>query len=218
MTLRSVASRRYRLLCPIARTLDHVGDRWALLILRDVHAGPVRHKDLASGLTGIPSNVLATRLKELVADGLVQQTTSEHGASLYELTTLGEATGPLLFELSRFGTRLPADEESLAPGNLRLAAVTLKEALSRVAGDSELHVEIRIDGQPLDIQEQAGCVRVRYRSAQNPQAVISVPYEAMIAYGDGQIAPEAFTRHLAVEGDAEVASRFLQRLERAMKA
>lgn len=213
-----MSNRRYRLLCPISRALDHVGDRWALLILRDLHAGPVRHKDLATSLSGIPSNLLAKRLKELAASGLVEKTTSEHGVPLYALTDLGEATGPLLFELSRLGTQFPADAEPRAPGSLRLAAVTLKEALSRVPDDTELHVELRIDGQPLDIRAHPGRVRVRYRAARAPQAVISVPYEPMIAYGDGRITQEAFGQHIAVDGDAEVAGRFLQRLERAMQS
>ena len=141
--------RSYNLLCPISRALDHVVDRWALLILRDMHAGPVRHKDLATGLTGISSNLLATRLKELVANGLVEKKPNEHYVPLYGLTELGEATGPVLFELSKLGTRFPPNENPRPPGNLRLAAVTLKEALSRVPDDSELHVELRIDGKPL---------------------------------------------------------------------
>lgn len=211
-----MSSRRYRLLCPISRALDHVGDRWTLLILRDLHAGPVRHKDLAVGLTGVPSNVLATRLKQLVEDNLVQKTMSEHGVPLYSLTDLGEATGPILFELSRLGTRFPAEAEPRAPGNLRLAAVTLKEALSRTPDDLDLHVELRIDGQSLDVHAHKSRVQVRYRAAQEPQAVISVPYEQMIAYADGRITQDVFGQHVAIEGDAEVAARFLQRLERAM--
>jgi DNA-binding HxlR family transcriptional regulator len=211
-----MSSRRYRLLCPISRALDRVGDRWTLLILRDLHAGPVRHKDLAKGLTGIPSNLLATRLKELVTDGLVQKTTSEHGVPLYSLTDIGEATAPVLFELSKLGTHFPADVDTRAPGNLRLAAVTLKEALSRVPDDSETHVELRIDGESLDIHTHQGRVRVRYGAAQNPQAVISVPYEPMIAFADGRLEQEAYMQQIAVDGDSEVAVRFLQRLGRAM--
>lgn len=108
--------------------------------------------------------------------------------------------------------------EPRAPGNLRLAAVTLKEALSQVADVSELHVELRIDGEPLDIHAHQGRVRVRYRAARAPQAVISVPYEPMIAYGDGRITQVAFGQHVAVDGDAGAAGRFLQRLERAMQS
>ena len=212
-----MSNRRYRLLCPISRALDHVGDRWTLLILRDLHAGPVRHKDLAAGLTGIPSNLLATRLKALVADDLVEKKSGEHGVPLYELTELGEATGPVLFELSKLGTRFPADDDTRPPGNVRLAAVFLKEALSRVPDDTELHVEFRIGGKPLDILAHEGRVRVLYRPATEPQAVISVPYEQMIAYGDGRIAQQAFGQFVTVDGDTEVAAQFFQRLERALQ-
>ncbi len=212
-----MSNRRYRLLCPVSRALDHVGDRWTLLILRDLHAGPVRHKELAAGLTGIPSNVLATRLKELVADGLVEKMTGEHDVPLYALTDLGEATGPVLFELSKLGTRFAADEEPRPPGNLRLAAVFLKEAMSRVPDDAKLHVELRIGGESLDIHAHEGRVRVLYRPATEPQAVISVPYEQMIAYGDGRITQEAFGQFITVDGDAEIAGQFLQRLERAIQ-
>lgn len=212
-----MTERRYHLLCPMSRALDYVGDRWALLILRDLHAGPVRHKDLANGLTGIPSNLLATRLKELVANGLVEKKLNEHEVSLYELTELGEATGPVLFELSKLGTRFPPDENPRPPGNLRLAAVTLKQALSQAPDNFQLHVELRIDGKPLDIQALEGEVRVQYRSATEPQAVISVPYESMIAYADRRITQEAFEQLITVDGDMEIAGRFLQRLARAMQ-
>jgi len=122
-----------------------------------------------------------------------------------------------LFELSKLGARFPADEDPHPPGNLRLAAVTLKEAMSRVPADSELHVELRIDGEPLDIHAHEGRVRVHYRPATELQAVILVPYEPMIAYGDGRIAQEAIGQFITVDGDAEVAGRFLQGLERAMR-
>ena len=63
--------RSYKLLCPIARGLDRIGDRWTLLILRDLHAGPARFSDLQRGLTGIAANLLADRLAKLVTDGLI---------------------------------------------------------------------------------------------------------------------------------------------------
>ena len=75
------AKRRYRLLCPIARALDVVGDRWALLILRDLHAGPARFHDLETGL-GIATNLLTTRLIELTDAGLIERST-DAGRGVY---------------------------------------------------------------------------------------------------------------------------------------
>jgi hypothetical protein len=63
------STRSYNLLCPISRALDHIGDRWTLLILRDLYAGPARFKDLQTGLAGIASNLLSDRLHALEASG-----------------------------------------------------------------------------------------------------------------------------------------------------
>ena len=89
------------------------------------------------------------------------------------------------------------------------------KALARVLDDPEMHVELRIGGEPLDIYTHQGRVRVRYASAMEPQAVISVPYEPLVAYADGRITQVAFGQYLTVDGDAAVAGRFLQRLARA---
>ena len=115
--------RRYRLLCPIARALDRVGDRWTLLVLRDLHAGPARFSDLQT-LPGIASNLLTNRLRQLEDDGLVRRRNAEYGTTVYELTELGSRTGDLLFELAKFGgpgdpaPRKPANDRGHAPSCL----------------------------------------------------------------------------------------------------
>ena len=98
-------ARRYRLLCPIARALDRVGDRWTLILLRDLHAGPARFSDLQT-LPGIASNLLTNRLRQLEEDGLIRRRTGEYGTTLYELTALGEETANLLFKLAALRPRL----------------------------------------------------------------------------------------------------------------
>src|SRR5215467_14635214 len=111
-------TRRYRLLCPIARALDRLGDRWALLILRDLHAGPARFGELLDGLTGIASNLLTTRVDELAAANLIHKTVGPHNVAVYALTPLGAHTANLLYELAAFGSRLPPDGDVRPPGNL----------------------------------------------------------------------------------------------------
>lgn len=118
------AKRRYRLLCPIARALDVVGDRWALLILRDLRAGPARFDDLETGL-GIATNLLTTRLNELTDAGLIERST-DAGRGFYELTAVGRSTDRLLWELSRFGAQLDPDPDPREPGNLRTIALPLR--------------------------------------------------------------------------------------------
>ena len=164
--------RSYRLLCPIARALDRVGDRWSLLVLRDLHAGPARFGDLAS-LPGLATNLLSARLTTLQDDGLIQKRSDEHGAMVYELTDDGRATAPLLFELAAFGSRFPPPSEIRRPGNLRTVAVTLKEALRRVAADRSARVELVVDDEPFAIAIAHGSVDVVHRA--DPQAPLSPP-------------------------------------------
>lgn len=186
-------SRRYKLLCPIARGLDRVGDRWTLLILRDLHAGPARFSDLQGGLTGIASNLLTDRLQQLVDDGLVQKRQGEFGVALYELTPLGTKTRALLFELALFGGRFPPDEVPRRPGNLRTIAITLSSACQRVVTDDlRFEAEIIVDGERFTLSVLDGRVDMRSGAANSPDVIMTTSYEPMIAASEGEISMEAF--------------------------
>lgn len=100
----------------------------------------------------------------------------------------------------------------------RLAVVTLQQPLSRAPSDDPLHVELRIDGEPLEIRARPGDVQVRYGAASEPQAVISVPYEPMIAHADSRISQEEFQAQVTVEGSQEAAFALFQRLEQGLQA
>ncbi len=185
--------RTYRLLCPIARALDKVGDRWTLLILRDLHAGPARFSELQHGLTGLASNLLTSRLRQMMDDGLIRHVLGAHGAQLYELTAEGEATAPLLFELGNYGSRFPPDEDIRRPGNLRTVVVYLQESLRRsVAPDSNAAAELVIDDESFAVRIDAGRVSVRYEAYPEAPVSISMDYEAMIDAVDGRMLPEEF--------------------------
>ena len=165
-------SRSYNLLCPISRALDHVGDRWALLVLRDLHAGPARFKDLQTGLTGIASNLLADRLQALEASGLVQKIQSEFGVSLYSLTRPGEKTDQLLFELARFGGQMPHPSKIRKPGNLRTVAVSLGTACKRSVGpDHNFTATLMIDQEAFQMTARNADVQMRAGEAENPDVV-----------------------------------------------
>jgi DNA-binding HxlR family transcriptional regulator len=121
--------KRYDQYCPIAYSLGLVGERWTLLVVRELFYGPKRYTDLAAHLPGIGTNVLADRLKELEAAGLVEKRKLPPPAAstVYELTAMGQALRPVLHELARFGARLmgppPPDalEEGWLLGSLDLA-------------------------------------------------------------------------------------------------
>src|SRR6266849_1442178 len=99
--------KHYGQACAIARALDVVGDRWSLLLVRELTLGPRRYRDLATGLPGIPSNVLAARLKDLQAAGVVTRRTlpAPTDVTVYELTDAGRALQPALTELLDWGLR-----------------------------------------------------------------------------------------------------------------
>lgn len=108
----------YAQLCGIATALDVVGDRWSLLILRDLMVGPLRFGDLAEGLPGIGTNTLTARLKHLESTGVVRRRLLElpDRGTVYELTPYGRELEPVMLALGRWGTRsmhrLPADAAS----------------------------------------------------------------------------------------------------------
>jgi DNA-binding HxlR family transcriptional regulator len=185
--------RRYKLLCPIARALDRVGDRWTLLILRDLHAGPARYSDLQSGLAGIASNLLTDRLQQLIDDGLVVKRDGEYGVTLYALTDLGASTGDLLFELAMFGGRFQPDEEPRRPGNLRTIVVTMRTAIQRIAtSDLSFDAELVVDGERFALSVHDGSVEMRAGAARSPDVVMESSYEPMIAVSEGEMAMEQF--------------------------
>ncbi|MBA2332180.1 MAG: winged helix-turn-helix transcriptional regulator [Actinobacteria bacterium] len=131
--------KRYDQYCPIAHSLGLVGERWSLLVVRELMDGPKRYTDLVDGLPGIGTNILASRLRDLEAGGIVQKTKLPPPAAstVYELTECGHGLLPVLHELARWGARTlgPPVEGSLRPGWLRNA---LEIALSPVAGTGRI--------------------------------------------------------------------------------
>lgn len=212
-------ARHYRLLCPIARALDRLGDRWTLLILRDLHAGPARFTDLQLGLPGLAPNLLTTRLRELEEHGLVVRRDMPFDVIAYDLTELGQATAPLLFELAVLGSRFPPGEDLVRPGNLRTAAVTLKVALQRVTEpDLEAVAELRIDDEPFELRIQNGRVDVKYGPAVEPGVVLGFDYEPMVAAADGRLSMDKFAaKHAEIrEGDKRLGKKLLTLMASAM--
>ena len=106
--------------CPIAHSLGLVGERWTLLVVRELLHGPKRYTDLADNLPGIGTNILALRLKELEGGGIVEKKKlpPPFASTVYELTPAGRELRPVLHELARFGARLmgPPPPDALAEG------------------------------------------------------------------------------------------------------
>jgi DNA-binding HxlR family transcriptional regulator len=109
--IRYVSGKTYNDPCGVARALDLVGERWALLIIRELLLGPKRFSDLSRGLPGISQNVLSQRLRGLEHAGIVRRGRlgPPAGVSAYELTDLGARLEPVLLALAGWGSRLPLE-------------------------------------------------------------------------------------------------------------
>jgi DNA-binding HxlR family transcriptional regulator len=113
--------KRYEQYCPMAHALDLVGDRWALLVVRELMHGPKRYTDLVDHLPGIGSNILAARLRDLERNGVVTRRTLPPPAAskVYELTDYGRELRPAMHELALWGARSlgpPTDNDELFEG------------------------------------------------------------------------------------------------------
>jgi len=190
--------RPYQLLCPIARALDVVGDRWTLLILRDLHAGPARFQQLQEGL-GVATNLLSTRLAELTASELIHKIDVDgHGA--YALTDLGRHTDMLLWELSQFGGLLEPEADPRKPGNLRTIALPLRIVLSAVEDRPNLTVRLIIDDETFTILSTPDHVVVEYGETAAPtDLVVRTDYVGFLDLAEGRMSPDEFgAEHLEI--------------------
>ena len=186
-------TRSYKLLCPIARALDRVGDRWTLLILRDLHAGPARFSDLQRGLTGIAANLLTERLVKLTDDGLARKTAGAHGASVYELTELGKRTSDVILDLALLGGRFAPDSEVVPPGNLRTVATTLGAAAKRVASSHmSFDAAFVVDGEEMHLRARGKETEMLYETCRDPDLVFATDYLSLLGVTEGDIDPEVF--------------------------
>ncbi|MBA3348242.1 MAG: helix-turn-helix transcriptional regulator [Actinobacteria bacterium] len=150
-------SKRYDQYCPIAHALGTVGERWTLLVVRDLLNGPKRYTDLAASLPGIGTNILAARLKELEANGLVEKRKLPPPAAstVYELTSYGRDLRPVLHELSRWGARSlgPPSPDALEEGwlvgalDLALSPLAVPGKLAFRVGAEEASL---VDGLPVE--------------------------------------------------------------------
>jgi len=113
--------KRYEQYCPMAHALDLVGDRWALLVIRELMHGPKRYTDLVDHLPGIGTNILAVRLRDLERNGVVTRRTLPPPAAskVYELSEYGRELRPAMHELAMWGARSlgpPTDKDELFEG------------------------------------------------------------------------------------------------------
>ena len=140
-----MARRSYDQYCGLARALDVLGERWTLLIVRNLLLGPQRYSELLRGLPGITTNLLAKRLQEMEAEGLIERGDGVSDAAAYRLTPVGRDLEPAIHALGRWGWRRMGKPSSRDRRSIEWLLVSLRR---RYRGGVTLSVELEADGEP----------------------------------------------------------------------
>lgn len=207
-------NKSYDQFCALAHALDVIGERWTLLVIRELLTGPRRYKDLVQGLPSISTNLLSERLKSLEQQGVLCRRVlpPPAGCTVYELTSLGQALETSMLELGRWGSRwLPtASEDDALPsvGSIALAikAFFRPELARRVNETYELH----LGDEVVQVRIKKGEIQVRQGAALKPDVILYTEMQTFLRLFTGQIKPDkAISRKLIqVEGDPGAVSRF----------
>ena len=139
-----MSRRSYAHYCAVSRALDLVGDRWSLLVVRELCSGPRRYSDLFADLPGISTDMLAVRLKELERDGILTRTKAGPRATtaLYELTDVGHSLRPVLEALSAFGIEHLGDRRPTDAVRAHWFALPLGKIIAEHHGTGTVNVRV----------------------------------------------------------------------------
>lgn len=170
-----MVKRSYSQYCPVAEALDVVGERWTLLIVRELLSGPARFTDLERALPGIAPNLLSSRLREMEDGGLVarRQLPPPAARTVYELTDEGRSLDTVLRALGRWGIQRlgpPAESDDVTPG------IAVRSGLMMYArgGRPERVYAVVVDEQPFTIRVADGAVELRSGAPDDPDLTLVV--------------------------------------------
>jgi len=204
--------RRYDDACATAHAMDLVGERWALLVIRELMFGPKRFSDLRTDLPGISANVLTQRLEGLEAAGIVKRRKlpPPTPVQLYELTEWGAEAEPIFQSLGRWAARSPLHDPTLpfSASSLFLSFRTMFDPAR--AGGLEASIGFRIGKERFVVRIAEGRLTAERRAFQRADVVFAgtAATIAAVVYGGVPTAAMIEAGALAIEGDQALAERF----------
>lgn len=211
-----MTTRTYEDACGIARTLDVIGERWALLVVRELIFGPKRFTDLRAGLRGISQNVLSQRLKDLETAGVVQRTLLGPPASsqVYELTAHGRALEPALVAMSRWGALTPPPPDAEMSNDA--FALALKALFVPEPGRFTGRVRLKLVRDAFDIEVGDDTIDVSRSSTADPAIVVDASESVLraVIFRRRTLDDALEAGELHVLGDAKGAAAFFLRFAR----
>lgn len=201
-----MAVRTYGQYCGLAAAMDLVGQRWAMLLVRDLSPGPRRFTDLFEGLPGIATDVLAERLRALEAAGVVRHRTVKHPvpAKVYELTTSGEELSSIARDLGGWGARLlPVAGSTEARLHPRWA---LQSMASGYRGGMPGGVYgVVVDDDELSVVVDGPAARVKYGTSGTPLLTVRCDVRQFFTIARDPTKVRTARRGLSIEGSVEQA-------------
>lgn len=211
----SDSKRSYAQFCAVARALDLVGERWTLLLVRDLMLGPKRFKDLLKELPGIGTNLLSERLKGLEASGILAKRVlpPPAGSTVYELTDVGRGLEPVVFALGRWGHQFlyPRKRgENVHPGWFVVSLrATFRPSL---AAGERLALQLNVNGQPFEVAVEDGAARITAGAAARRDATLTTDVDSLIALVAGDLSPDQAlgSGRLQLDGDRSRLERFVE--------
>ena len=199
-------NRSYGDQCGVARSLDVIGERWALLIVRELLLGPKRFNDLLAGLAGASPNVISQRLRELTGNGVIRHRDLGPPARVrvYELTDWGRDLEPVVLHLGQWGTRAPL------PEGARWGLDSLLLALQATADPAVVNgrYELRVGPEVFTVDGTSGSVRVRRGTADRPDGALTTDADTLhaVALGKRPIADTVESGDLRLDGAPQAIS------------
>jgi len=201
----------YEQVCPLASALDFVGDRWTILIVRELLGGPARFQELKVGLPGVATNLLTERLRRMEIDGIVRRV--DAGTSgLYTLTEAGAGIRTALEELGVWGARMGRVGPVIHQRSIRAIAMAMHAVLVRAADalPSETNIiELEIDGEYLEIVLGPRPI-VTARTSTLPDARVAASTSAISSLLLGETAADRVFSHIS--GDERATRRLIAAL------
>jgi DNA-binding HxlR family transcriptional regulator len=209
------ARRTYGDRCGIARALDVAGERWALLVVRELLLGPKRFTDLRGGLPHLGPDVLSQRLRDLEGAGVVRRAVlpPPAGSRVYELTEWGREIEPALLELGRWGSRAPFPATADAGLGVDAVVLALKTTFDPAASDGlTATYALRLGDQRFALAVAPGRLEVGRGDGGAADATIATDPGTLaeLLWHGGAVAEAQRAGRLRIEGDAALAERFLR--------
>lgn len=209
--MRSVGNRRsYKQVCGLAAALDVIGERWTMLIVRDLALGPRRYGELLEGLPGIGEGLLAQRLRHLEHEDLARRAFSpELGAVVYELTDDGRELWAAMLPLTSWGLRRVTFDDDDVRADWLAVALRARLDPARSVGINEQYV-LCVDEEPYTITSADGVVTVQRGDTEEAAVRISLDLDTFMAIGMGSLSVQE-ARHAGrtkIEGDKGAAARY----------